>query len=369
MGRARRIGARGPTRMGREIIMELTDLFELVAKQKASDLLISAGAPPILRVNGRLYRTRNEPLTQEQTKQMIYKALTPEQRKQFEAQKELDCSLASGRKHRFRVNVYFQKGAVTAALRPIPDKIPSLSELGVPKLAEELAQAKQGLILVTGPTGHGKTTTQAAIIDLINNSRECHIITIEDPIEFVHQHRKSIVDQREVGTDTDNFYIALVKALRQDPDVILVGEMRDLETIQTALRAAETGHLVMATLHTNDAIQSVDRIIDVFPAEQQHQVRFMLSMTLLAVLSQRLLPRADGEGRILACEVLRNNTAVANLIREGKTHQVYSIMETNTKEGMCTMDRCIKELYMQGQIAYEEAIGHVRNPKTLMNVT
>jgi len=349
--------------------MELTELFELVAKQKASDLLISAGAPPILRVNGKLFRTRNEALTPEQTKQMIYKILTPEQREKFEKEKELDCSLATGRKQRFRVNVYYQKSAVTAAFRPIPDKIPSLAELGAPKITEELAMARQGMILVTGPTGHGKTTTQAAMIDLINNTRECHIITIEDPIEFVHQHRKSIVDQREVGTDTDNFNIALIKALRQDPDVILVGEMRDLETIQTALRAAETGHLVLATLHTNDAIQSVDRVIDVFPAEQQHQVRFMLSMTLLAVISQRLLPRADGEGRVLACEVLRNNTAVANLIREGKTHQVYSIMETNTKEGMSTMDRAIKELYMDGIISYEEAIGHVRNPKTIMDVT
>jgi twitching motility protein PilT len=222
---------------------------------------------------------------------------------------------------------------------------------------------------VTGPTGHGKTTTQASLIDLINNTRESHVITVEDPIEFVHQHQQSIVDQREVGEDTHSFHDALKYVLRQDPDVILVGEMRDLETIQAALRAAETGHLVMATLHTNDAIQTVDRVVDVFPAAQQQQIRFMLSMTLLAVISQRLIPRADSDGRILAYELLKNNTAVANLIREGKTHQVYSIMETNTKEGMMTMDRCIKDLYMQGLIAYEDAIAHVRNAKAIMDVS
>jgi twitching motility protein PilT len=348
--------------------MELKDLFDLVAKQQASDLIISSGAPPVLRVNGRLFRTRNDALTPEATQKLIFDVLTPAQQRHFEEHKELDFSLAVGRKHRFRVNVYSQKGAVTGAFRPIPEKIPTLDELGVPQIVQDLATVKQGLILVTGPTGHGKTTTQAALIDLINNNRECHVITVEDPIEFVHQHKKSIVDQREIGGDTHSFGQALKYVLRQDPDVILIGEMRDLETIQAALRAAETGHLVMATLHTNDAIQSVDRVIDVFPAEQQQQIRFMLSMTLLAVLSQRLLPKADDDGRVMACEVLRNNTAVANLIREGKTHQVYSIMETNTKEGMITMDRSVKELYMEGLISYDDAIAHVRNPKTIMDV-
>ncbi|MCP4642718.1 MAG: type IV pilus twitching motility protein PilT, partial [bacterium] len=321
--------------------MQLRELFELVSKKNASDLLISAGAPPMLRVDGRLYRTRHDVLTPEQTQKLIYTELTTNQRKQFEADKELDFSLAVGRKHRFRVNLYYQKGAVTGAFRPIPDAIPSLDELGAPDAVKEFALAKQGLILVTGPTGHGKTTTQAAMVDLINNTRECHIVTIEDPIEFVHRHKKSIVDQREVGEDTKGFHDAQRRVLRQDPDVILIGELRDLDTIQAALRAAETGHLVLGTLHTNDAIQSVDRVIDVFPAGQQQQIRFMLSMTLLAVISQRLVPRADSDGRVLACELLMNNTAVANLIREGKTHQVYSIMETNTKEGMATMDRCI----------------------------
>ena len=343
--------------------MELKDLFELVTKENASDLLVSAGAPPVLRVNGRLYRTRYDALTPEAAKKLIYSVLTADQKKHFEAEKELDFSLAVGRKHRFRVNVYLQKQAVTAAFRPIPEDIPELDSLGLPEVAEKFATAKQGLVLVTGPTGHGKTTTQAAIIDRINNTRECHVITIEDPIEFVHNHKKAIVDQREVGEDTHGFINALKYVLRQNPDVIQIGEMRDLETIQAALRAAETGHLVLATLHTNDAIQSVDRVIDVFPAEQQQQIRFMLSMTLLGIISQRLLPRSDKPGRILAAELLMNNTAIANLIREGKTHQVYSIMETNTREGMMTMDKSIKHLYMEGIISYEDAVAHVRNPK------
>ena len=343
----------------------MQELFDLVRQQSASDLLISAGAPPMLRVDGRLYRTRNEALTPEQSKSLIFGILTAAQKKRFTEEKELDFSLAVGRKHRFRVNVYYQKQSVTAAFRPIPEKIPALDELGLPESAHGLALKKQGLVLVTGPTGHGKTTTLASMVDIINQKRECHVITIEDPIEFVHHHRKSIVDQREVGEDTHGFYGALKSSLRQSPDVILVGEMRDLETIQAALRAAETGHLVLATLHTNDAIQTVDRIIDVFPGEQQQQIRFMLSMTLLAVISQRLLPRADQEGRALAVEYLINNTAVANLIREGKTHQVYSVMETNTKDGMITMDKSLKDLYLDGIISYEEAIAHVRNPKTI----
>ncbi len=346
--------------------MDLESLFALVSKQGASDLLVSAGAPPMLRINGKLLRTRDEILTPEATREMIFAILTKEQKDHFEKHKELDFSLAVGRKHRFRVNVYLQKQAVTAAFRPIPEDIPSLDSLGLPPIAREFTLAAQGLILVTGPTGHGKTTTQAAMIDLVNNTRECHVITVEDPIEFIHQHKRSIVDQREIGGDTHSFGAALKYVLRQDPDVILIGEMRDLETIQAALRAAETGHLVLATLHTNDAVQTVDRVIDVFPAEQQQQVRFQLSMTLLAVMSQRLLPRADGNGRILACELLRNNNAVANLIREGKTHQVYSIMETNVKEGMITMDRSVRDLYLNGLISYDDAVGHVRNVKTLM---
>jgi twitching motility protein PilT len=340
-------------------------LFDLVVKEGASDLLISAGAPPVLRVNGLLLRTKGDSLTPEASKKLIYEVLSKEQKAHFEKEKELDFSLAPTRKHRFRVNVYYQKEAVTAAFRPIPSEIPKWDTLGLPDYVEELARAKQGLVLVTGPTGHGKTTTQAAIIDLINETRACHVVTVEDPIEYVHEHKNSIVDQREVGGDTHSFLSALKYVLRQDPDVIQIGEMRDLETIQAALTSAETGHLVFATLHTNDAIQTVDRIVDVFPAGAQQQIRFQLSMTLLAVISQRLLPRDDEDGRVMAFELLKNNTAIANLIREAKTHQVLSALETGRKEGMITMDRSIQELYTKGYISFEEAQGNMRNPQSL----
>jgi twitching motility protein PilT len=345
--------------------MKIHDLFDLVAKEKASDLLISSGAPPILRINGELFRSRTDALTPEDTEKLIFEFLTQEQKDRFERDKELDFSLAVGRKHRFRVNVYLQKGAITAAFRPIPEDMPSLEDLGLPKGVAELTSRRQGLVLVTGPTGHGKTTTLAALIDKINNERACHIITVEDPIEYVHSHKRSIVDQREVGGDTHAFKTALKYVLRQDPDVILVGEMRDLETIQAALTAAETGHLVFATLHTNDAIQTVDRIIDVFPGHEQQQIRFQLSMTLHSIISQRLLPNLDNTGRVLACEMLVNNTAVANLIREGKTHQVYSVVETSMRDGMITMDRSVKDLYNGGLISEEDALALMKNPKDL----
>ena len=345
--------------------MKIHDLFDLVAKEKASDLLISSGAPPILRINGELFRSRTDALTPEDTEKLIFEFLTQEQKDRFERDKELDFSLAVGRKHRFRVNVYLQKGAITAAFRPIPEDMPSLEDLGLPKGVAERTGRRQGLVLVTGPTGHGKTTTLAALIDKINNERACHIITVEDPIEYVHAHKRSIVDQREVGGDTHAFKTALKYVLRQDPDVILVGEMRDLETIQAALTAAETGHLVFATLHTNDAIQTVDRIIDVFPGDQQQQIRFQLSMVLLAIVSQRLLPRADQPGRALAAEFLMNNGAIANLIRDAKTHQVYSVVETSHKEGMITMDRSLKTLFKAGRISHDDAVANMRNPKEL----
>ncbi len=345
--------------------MDLKKLFELVAKEGASDLIISAGAPPVLRVNGQLLRTKGDALTPEDCKKLVYGVMNAEQKKSFEDRKELDFSLAVGRKHRFRVNVYYQKESVTAAFRPIPDTIPHWDELGLPEYVTELAMIKQGLVLITGPTGHGKTTTQASIIDLINENRASHVITVEDPIEYIHFHKRSIVDQREVGGDTHSFGDALKYVLRQDPDVILIGEMRDLETIQAALRAAETGHLVMATLHTNDAIQSVDRIIDVFPSDGQQQIRFQLSMVLVAILSQRLLPRIDEDGRVMAYELLMNNTAIANLIREGKTHQVLSALETGQKAGMMTIDKSIINLYNQGIISYDEAASQMRNPKSL----
>jgi twitching motility protein PilT len=346
--------------------VDMKGLFELVMVRKSSDLLLTAGAPPLIRVNGELKATEYPELTPEENKRLIYSILTDKQREEFEERRELDMSIGvSG--HRFRVNVYMQKGCVTAAMRAIPEKIPNLEELGLPKIIAKLAFRPQGLILVTGPTGHGKTTTQAAMLDLINTHKRCHIITVEDPIEYVHHHRKSVIDQRELGSDTLSFAGALKYVLRQDPDVILIGEMRDLETIASALTAAETGHLVIATLHTNDAIQTVDRIVDVFPSHQQQQIRIQLALSMLAVISQRLLPRANGKGRVLACEILRNNSAVANLIREAKTHQVYSIMETHSKDGMLTLDSSIKQLYLRGIISYDVAVNHVRNPQIIAN--
>ncbi len=345
--------------------MKIEQLFELVAREDASDLLISAGAQPSLRVNGQLVRVKGDSLTISSSRDLVYGIMSPEQIKAFEQNCELDFSLAAQTGQRFRVNIYYQKGGVCAALRPIPEVIPNWEELGLPEYVNEIAAIRQGLVLVTGPTGHGKTTTQAIIIDIINHNRPCHVITVEDPIEYVHQHKKAVVDQREVGEDTQSFSRALKYVLRQDPDVILIGEMRDLETIQAALSAAETGHLVLATLHTNDSIQTVDRVVDVFPTGSQQQVRFQLSMVLVAILSQRLLPNAEGDGRVMAYELLKNTTAVANLIREGKTHQVLSVLETSKKDGMMTMDKCIKALYLDGLVAYEEAVAHMRNPKDL----
>ena len=344
---------------------DMKSLFDLVVMRRASDLLLTAGAPPLLRINGELKATEYPELTPEDNKRLIYSILTDKQKEEFEETRELDMSIGVSGGHRFRVNVYMQKGCVTAAMRAIPEQMPSLEHLGLPKIVAKLAFRPQGLILITGPTGHGKTTTQAAIIDLINTHKRCHIITVEDPIEYVHNHKKSVVDQRELGSDTLSFPGALKYVLRQDPDVILIGEMRDLETISSALTAAETGHLVLGTLHTNDAIQTIDRIVDVFSSSQQQQIRIQLALSLLAVVSQRLLPRANGKGRVLACEILRNNSAVGNLIREAKSHQIYSIMETHSKDGMITLDASIKQLYLRGIISYDVALNHVRNPQII----
>lgn len=346
--------------------MELAELFALTKEKGASDLLITAGVAPTLRIHGELVQTEHPPLTPEQTKRMIYGLLNERQRLQFEEDKELDFSLGLGSDHRFRVNVYYQKGCVAAAFRPIPSEIPRLKDLGLPPIVYDLALMAQGLVLVTGPTGHGKSTTLASMIDLINMNKRYHIISVEDPIEYVHHHKNSIIEQREVGGDTHRFKNALKYVLRQDPDVILVGEMRDWETIASALTAAETGHLVLATLHTNDAVQTIDRIIDVFPEHQQQQVRVQLSLALVSIVSQRLIPRTSGEGRVLAAEVLRNNHATSNLIREGKTYQLYSTLETGTKEGMMTMDSSLIKLYRRGLITAENAQMHMRNPNALL---
>jgi twitching motility protein PilT len=320
----------------------------------------------MLRIDGMVTCADAEAMTPSDTQELVYSFLTAEQRQRFERSKELDFSLDAGNNQRFRVNVYYQRGAVTAALRPIPGRIPSLDELGLPRSVADFARARQGLVLVTGPTGSGKSTTLAALIDLFNRTRRCHIISIEDPIEYVHKHVKCVVDQREIGMDTDTFPTALKYVLRQDPDVIMIGEMRDLETIRAALTAAETGHLVFATLHTNDAVQTIDRVIDVFPPEQQQQIRFQLSMVLLAIVSQRLIPCRHG-GRVLACEIMHNNSAIASLVREHKSHQVYSVMQTAAREGMITMDRAVRQLYAADLITQVEAAALMRNPKELQH--
>ena len=345
--------------------MDLSSLLKFAVSKKASDLIITAGAPPTLRISGSLVALQSSSLTGEETKKLAYSILEDHQVATFERNKELDFSITLKGEYRFRGNLYLQKDCVAASFRLIPNDIPSLGTLGLPPIVEEFALIHMGLVMITGPTGHGKSTTQAAMLDLINGRRRCHIVTIEDPIEFVHTNKKSIVDQREVGHDTLSFAEALKHVLRQDPDVILVGEMRDLETIAAALTAAETGHLVIATLHTNDAVQSIDRLLDVFSPHQQGQVRAQLALSLLAIVSQRLIPRADGKGLILATEIMKNNSAVAHCIRDSKTHAIYSILETHAKEGMQPMDSSVKSLYQRGLITYEEAKVRMRNPSAL----
>lgn len=353
--------------MRRETQTDLTvaRVLHLAMDKGASDVLLTVGVPPALRVDGDLLYTKADPLTPQDTQRLVYDILTDEQIAKFEREKELDFSLALEDEYRFRVNCYWQRDSVGAAFRLIPKEIPSLEELGAPAIMRELVLHQQGLILITGPTGHGKSTTQAALIGVINAEKKLHIVTIEDPIEFLHTSKNSVIDQREVGQDTLSFSEALRHVLRQDPDVILIGEMRDLETMATALTAAETGHLVIATLHTNDAVQSLDRIVDSFPPYQQSQVRAQLSFCLLAILSQRLLPRKGGGRRVLATELLCHNAAVANLIREGKNHQIYGVMETQAKMGMYTLDWCLKDLYRKGVIEREDARRRMKAPQLL----
>lgn len=345
--------------------MTVADLLQFAVKNRASDLIVTAGVPPAVRVRGDLRYIKAPKLNAEDTQRLIYDILTQEQVAEFEQEKELDFSLGLGSSHRFRVNCYWQRGCVGAAFRIIPDEIPDLEWLGVPSMMEDLVLRPQGLLLITGPTGHGKSTTQASLIDIVNSEKKVHIVTIEDPVEFLHSSKKSVVDQREVGQDTRSFSNALRHVLRQDPDVILVGEMRDLETIRTVITAAETGHLVIATLHTNDAVQSVDRIIDSFPAHQQSQVRTQLSFCLLCILSQRLLPRKGGGRRVLATELLLNNSAVSHLVRDGKIQNIYGVMETQGRIGMYTMDASLKRLYLEGTITRQEARRRMKNPQLL----
>jgi len=344
---------------------DLTDMLRRALRSGASDVILSSGAPPAYRINGQVVPGGDPPLTPETSRRLVYGVLRDAQVARFEAELELDFAFSLDGRYRFRGNAFLQRGSVGAVFRLVPDSIPEIETLNLPPAVEEFALAPQGLVLVTGPAGHGKSTTQAAMIHRINSRRRAHVITVEDPIEFVHANLLSVIEQREVGQDTKSFAEALRHVLREAPDVILIGEMRDPESIACALSSAETGHLVLATLHTNDSVQAVDRIVDPFPPAQQGQIRSQVSMALLGVISQRILPRADGKGRIPAVEVLRNTTGVSHLIRDGKTHQIYSIMETHAKEGMRTMDAALKDLYLRGAITYDEAAGRMRNPKML----
>ncbi|MBI2900981.1 MAG: type IV pilus twitching motility protein PilT [Planctomycetes bacterium] len=345
--------------------MDLVPILKQAVALKASDVIVTTDAPPAFRVDGQLGLAKSPPLTAEQTKELLYGILNERQIARFEKEKELDFSFTLEGTHRFRANVFYQRGDVGGAFRLIADRIPTIGELNLPPVVEEFALAPQGLVLITGPTGQGKSTTMAAMIDLINSRKRAHIVTIEDPIEYLHANKKSVIEQREVGEDTWSFAEALKHVLREAPDVVLIGEMRDPESIASALTAAETGHLVIATLHTNDCVQAVDRLLDVFPPHQQGQIRAQISLSLLAVLSQRLIPRVDAGGRIPAVEVLRNTPGVAHLVRDEKTHQIYSIMETHAKDGMRTLDSALKELYLKGAIEYEEARCRMRNPSLL----
>ncbi|MFN2628581.1 MAG: type IV pilus twitching motility protein PilT [Gaiellaceae bacterium] len=338
-------------------LTSIDDLLEQLVVRGASDLHISVGSAPAIRVRGRIERLKgHDLLTADDTRALLYRVLSSEQQKQFEIKRQLDFAYAVPGLARFRVNVYYQRESVGAAFRVIPTEIKSAEELGLPPVLHDLAQQPRGLVLVTGPTGSGKSTTLAAIIDEINRTRAEHILTVEDPIEFVHKHKKCIVNQREIGPDATSFSEALRAALRQDPDVILVGEMRDLETISTALTAAETGHLVFGSLHTQSAPSTIDRIIDVFPPAQQEQVRIMIANSLQGVVTQTLLPTADGQGRLPALEILLPDDAVRNLIRQGKVEQIYSVMQTNTKNGMQTMEKALADLVIRGVVTVEEAL-------------
>lgn len=337
--------------------MNIIELMKLAYTRKASDIHITVHSPAMFRINGELRPVDDIPLTPPDTLAMAKELMTTEQMEQFLEIGDMDFSYGIPGISRYRVNVYRQKGFAGLTIRLIPTRIPAIAELGLPPITEELARKPQGLVLVTGPTGSGKSTTLAAMIDYINESRRDHIVTLEDPVEFMHTHKASIINQREVGSDTHSFASGLRAALRQDPDVILVGEMRDLETISTAITAAETGHLVFGTLHTADAPQTIDRIIDVFPTEAQQQIRVQLASVLLGVIAQRLLLTADGKGRVAAVEVLINSPAVANLIRSEKVHQIRSIMQTGKSQGMQTMDNALRDLLQKGRITLEEARG------------
>ncbi|GLB58374.1 type IV pilus twitching motility protein PilT [Cytobacillus sp. NCCP-133] len=330
--------------------LSMEKMLHFAYKNNASDLHVTAGITPIVRINGRLKKIGTKNLAHNETMQLVKEITTEEQLACFHHARELDFSYALPGICRFRVNLYMQRGSAGIVCRIINSKIPTLDSLKLPLITKELAKKTQGILLVTGPTGSGKSTTLAAIIDYINENCSKHILTLEDPIEYLHSHKNSIINQREIGQDSKSFSVALRAALRQDPDVILVGEMRDLDTIQTAITAAETGHLVLATLHTTSAAQTIDRIIDVFPAEQQQQIRIQLANTLTGVISQRLLPTADSRGRVAALEIVVSNNAVANLIRSNKIHQIQTVIETSKAQGMQSLNQAVTHLVKQGLV-------------------
>ena len=354
---------------GMNAVYSVDELLGSMESLRASDLHITAGSPPLVRVRGELGVLEDRaPFTSEETQQLLYRILSTEQQKRLEVERQIDLSYSVSGLARFRVNIFFQRGAVGAAFRLIPYKILTLEELRLPTGLHEMAERPRGLVLVTGPTGSGKSTTLAAMIDEINRNRAGHILTIEDPIEFLHSHRRCLVNQREVGTDARGFAEALRAGLRQDPDVILLGEMRDLETISTALTAAETGHLVFATLHTRGAAGTIDRIIDVFSSEQQGQVRAQLAASLEGVVTQTLLPTADGTGRVAATEILIPDYAVRNLIRQRKLEQIYSVMQTGTGRGMQTMEQSLCELVLRGTVTQAAALEASSYPDQLLGL-
>ncbi len=346
-------------------MVSLHQLLDEMTKMRASDLHISAGVPPQVRVDGSITGMAHPPLTPQMTQQLAYSVLTEEQRKRFETTKELDLSFGVPGLSRFRANVFLQRGVTSMAIRQIPYEILTFEQLGLPKVVRDFTTKQKGLILVTGPTGSGKSTTLAAMIDLINTERAGHIITIEDPIEYVHHHKKCIVHQREINSDTTTFTTALKYVLRQDPDVILIGEMRDLETIAAALTIAETGHLVLATLHTNSAYESINRIVDAFPPTQQQQILSQLAFVLEGVMTQQLIPRRSGPGRAMVAEILICTQAVRAVIRERKIHQIYSLMQAGTKHGMQTMNQALFQTFINKQISLDEALGRSTDPKEL----
>ena len=348
----------------RENEIDLARLLEDMTIRDASDLHLAVNSPPLFRIDGRLVSVDRHVLTPEDVQRLAYSMITEKQKKLFEEKKELDFSFGLRDEARFRVNIYQERGTIAVALRRLPSNIPSFTKLGLPPIVSEMAGYPRGLVLVTGPTGSGKSTTLAAMIDKINREQSAHIITIEDPIEYLHKHKKGLINQREIISDTETFKGALKYILRQDPDVVLIGEMRDLETVEAALTVAETGHLVLATLHTNSCAQTINRIIDVFPAHQQVQVRVQLSLSLEGVLSQTLMPRMGG-GRVMAMEVMVCTPAIRSLIRDDKIHQIYSLIQVGGRYGMRTMNQSLFELVEKGMISNYEAMMRSPEPKEL----